>query len=69
MRERKLVENDMVYIDNTNNTYKLSGIVYIGGKIVSATIFCKDSPTGHKTIESIELVRRVPSNQTIDETQ
>lgn len=69
MSERKLVEGDMVYIDNTNNVYQLSSITIIGGKVFTATVFCKDSPTGHKSVEHPELVRLVPSQHIIDESK
>lgn len=69
MKERQLVEGDMVYIDNTNNVYELSSVTIISGKVFTATVYCKDSPTGHKSVEHPELVRRVPSQYIIDDTK
>lgn len=68
MRERKLLDGDMVYIDDTNNVYRLCSYDKVGD-VIRAVVYSKDSPTGYMVVEHPELVRHVPSQQVIDESK
>lgn len=69
MKEPKFKDGDMVYIDNTNNVYRLCSYDKVGDIIYKAVVYSKDSPTGYMVVEHPELVRHVPSQQVIDESK
>lgn len=48
--ERKLVEGDRIYIDNTNVVYKIASISYSGGKIVCVSVYYVDPSTQEEKI-------------------
>lgn len=59
MRERKLMENDRVYIDDTNVIYKIAGIQYSGNKILCISVYYVDPITKEEATISVnpELVK------------
>lgn len=59
MLERKLIEGDRVYIDETIIVYKIASIQYIGGKIAFIAVYYVDPITKEEMTISInpELVK------------
>lgn len=59
MSERKLMEGDRVYIDDTNVVYKIASIYYSKGKIACISVHYVDPITKEEKIISVnpELVR------------
>lgn len=59
MLERKLMEGDRVYIDDTNIVYKIASIQYIGGKIAFISVYYVDPITKEEFIIPVkpELIK------------
>lgn len=54
MVERKLVEGDRVYIDNTNIIYKIASIQYISGEIAFISVYYVDPVTKEESIIRVD---------------
>lgn len=50
MAERRLMEGDRVYIDNTNIVYKIASIQYISGEIAFISVYYVDPETKEESI-------------------
>lgn len=59
MSERRIMEGDRVYIDNTNIIYKVASVTYIGGKLKYINVYYVDPITKEEKIISVnpKLVR------------
>lgn len=59
MLERRLIEGDRVYIDDTNMTYKIASIQYINGEIAFISVYYVDPTTEEERIIPVnpELIK------------